>query len=50
MSVIPRNPIECECTDCPWQGRWAETDAGVCPECGAECFDVEDDDEQEEEA
>lgn len=40
MAVIPRTPIQCECTDCEWQGTWAKTDSGMCPECGAECIDT----------
>ncbi len=45
MSVVPRRKTECECSDCGWQGLWRETDAGSCPECGAECFDFESDDD-----
>lgn len=42
MIAIPRNPIECECTDCPWQGRYVELDAGVCPDCGADVVSIEE--------
>jgi predicted RNA-binding Zn-ribbon protein involved in translation (DUF1610 family) len=36
-NVIPRSPGDTyDCTDCPWQGKHEDTDAGVCPECGAE--------------
>ena len=48
MGVIPRSPIECECTDCPWQGVWAQARAGVCPECGAELIEVEVEDDDGE--
>lgn len=31
-----------ECTgECGWQGSRNDTDAGHCPECGAECMDLE---------
>jgi hypothetical protein len=37
--VIPRrtgNVYDCTGDDCGWQGRFAETDSGHCPLCGAE--------------
>lgn len=48
MTAIPRRPAEYECSDCPWQGRWVETDAGVCPDCGAEVVPMDEAQEQEE--
>lgn len=46
--VVPRSPIECECSECAWQGRWAETDSGLCPECGGECYEDKKKEEDEE--
>lgn len=48
MTAIPRRRAEYECSDCPWQGRWVETDAGVCPDCGAEVVPMDEAQEQEE--
>lgn len=31
-----------ECVECSWQGKWNQTDAGLCPECGGECLEVAD--------
>lgn len=31
-----------ECLECCWQGKWNQTDAGLCPECGGECQAVAD--------
>lgn len=29
-----------ECASCGWQGGRNETDAGHCPNCGDECYDL----------
>ena len=36
-AVIPRREGDTyDCTDCPWQGKFRDTDSGHCPDCGAE--------------
>lgn len=44
MSTIPRKHTgeTVECNTCGWQGGRNETDAGHCPNCGDECYSLEE--------
>ena len=43
MAVIPRQKGETvECNSCGWQGKRNDTDSGYCPECGDECYALEE--------
>lgn len=42
-TVIPRrNGETVECNTCGWQGKRNDTDAGYCPDCGDECYALEE--------
>ncbi len=41
--VIPRKPGRTwECTDCEWQGKYVESDAGTCPLCHADIIQIKE--------
>lgn len=37
-----------ECRECGWIGMYHETDHELCPECGGELVECEDDDDDQE--
>lgn len=41
-AVPKRDGETVECNSCGWQGRRTDTDAGYCPECGDECYSLQE--------